>query len=179
MIKIRVHKSGAGKITQILSIADNPTPGTWGSHQLLLEQLKREDEDWIEWDGAMPGISMGRFKQLHFNTQFLEYILAKYGELHCEYCGKPHLKIYSWKEKPGKDVATADHFHARSTNKHLAFNRQNLLVSCGKCNWNKGKKVGEIGHIRFYYPEDKLWSYYFKSEWNPGNNPVSLNSKNK
>ncbi len=89
MIKMIVGKSGAGHIWQIYSICDNPTPGTWGSHQLLLEEYKRLDE---EWQLGVDGEPSGAFKQLLFNTHVLEYMLEKYGELHCEYCGEPNLK---------------------------------------------------------------------------------------
>jgi len=162
MIKIRLKKTAGTQV--YLSIAQNPTQGTWGSHQLLLEELKRLDEEWIEGNIGMPS---GKFKQLQFNTQFLEYILKKYGELHCEFCGKPDLKIIPWNGKRTKDVATTDHFYAKKENKHLAFNRENLLVACDHCNTHKGTKEVDIETIKYYYPEKKLWKYMHQSLWIP------------
>lgn len=167
MIKMVVNKSGAGKIVIIYSICDNPTPGTWGSYQLMLEEFKRSDEDWQMGGNGEPN---GKFKQLQFNTQFLEYIQNKYGELHCEYCGKAHLKIIHWKDKPQLNVmATADHFLPKKGNKTFSFNRQNLVVSCYRCN-NKLKRDHEwpIISLRYYYPKQKLWRYAHESLWVPG-----------
>jgi hypothetical protein len=152
MIRLTQHRNKIAIV--VYYIQEDPTPGTWGSHQLLLEEYKRLDEDWQFWVNGMrmpsPNI---KFRQLAFNTEFLEKMQRKHGELHCEYCGKPHLKIYHWTEKQGKDVATADHFLPKSEYPDLAFKESNLKVACKKCNEKKGKKTVPPEALKFPYPE--------------------------
>lgn len=145
-------------------IQENATAGTWGSHQLLLEELKRQDEDWMIEHSIRPtdpehrNIPAGlrfskKFIQLTFNTKFLENMQEKHGELHCEYCGKRHLRIYKWNEKQNADIATADHFLPKTDWPDLKFVISNLRVCCRKCNTKKGKKVWPLSAVKFPYPE--------------------------
>ena len=78
---IRRKRNG---VTIQYTVEDDPTPGTLGSHQLLLEQYRLLEKSI-------------RFEQLLFNTYFLRKMKAKYKKLHCVYCGKKNLKIYHWK----------------------------------------------------------------------------------
>lgn len=109
-----------------VSICENPTPGTWGSHQLLLHEYRNLciNDKW---------------EQLHFNYDFLKDMEIGYGPLWCVYCGKEELKIYHWREKPNySDMATADHFIPRSEAPELSKVRSNLRVCCWDCNNKKG-----------------------------------------
>lgn len=155
-------------------IQENPTPGTWGSHQLLVEELKMKDEDWIMEHAIRPSdpqysnIPAGlryskKFIQLTFNTKFLEKMLKKHGELHCEYCGKQPLKIYRWNQRPQHDIATADHFLPKIDWPDLQFKEENLRVCCSKCNTKKGKKVWPQSAVKFPYPEHLTLHTPFKS----------------
>ena len=139
----------------MITVCEEATPGTWGSHQLLLEQYKRLDEEWITDEGSISGA----WKQLNFNTQWLEYMLKKYGELHCEWCPKKYLYIKAWNGSkiPGRHMATVDHFFPRSTHPHLAFNKKNLLVSCEKCNNKRRHKYANKELIKFPYPEKRMF----------------------
>lgn len=119
-----------------ITVCENPTPGTWGSHQLLLWEYRGLQED-------------DRWDQLHFNYDFLKDMEISYGALWCVYCGKEELRIYHWKEKPNyNDMATADHFIPKSKAPHLAKTRSNLKVCCWHCN---NKKAAEEWPIKFPY----------------------------
>ena len=121
-----------------------PSRGSLGEYILLINSLRVQalenlidDKQWI---------------QMEFNAKFLEKKLAKYGELHCEYCGKPNLIIYGYSDtRPRINQATADHFIPRSVNKSLALSEDNLIVACTKCNGEKGNKLWPVNAIRFKY----------------------------
>jgi 5-methylcytosine-specific restriction endonuclease McrA len=143
MIKIPVHKNS--KFTVTKTVEENPTPGTIGNLILLKEEYKKLDESW--------GFDTDRFEKMMFNVKFLESMLEKHGELHCEYCGKPHLKIIHWKDKQVNSImATADHYYPASEYPSLARVVANLRVSCFKCN---NDKKTELWECKFPYPEHK------------------------
>lgn len=147
MIVITKHKSKA--FVQQFVIQENPTSGTWGDYVLLVDELRRLDDDWIN---EMP---LSRWERLKFNTEFLESRLDKYKELHCEYCGQPNLKIYAWNEKQRKgDMATADHFYPTAIYPNLLYSISNLLCACHRCNSAlKKDKEWPKSSIKFPYPE--------------------------
>src|SRR3954469_25512529 len=84
-----------------ITVEDDPTPGTLGSHRLLLQEYRRLDPP-----------KTSSFQQMLFNTQFLRDMQKLHGKLWCVYCGKKGLKIYHWQEndKVHSIMATADHF---------------------------------------------------------------------
>lgn len=186
MIVIRKRKNKVA-VEQYV-VQENPTPGTWGSHQLLLEELKGQDEDWIMEYAIRPSdpqyshIPAGlryskKFIQLIFNTNFLEKMLKTHGELHCEYCGKPHLKIYHWNEKQRHDIATTDHFLPKIDWPDLQFNEDNLRVCCSKCNTKKGRGVWSHSAVRFPYPEHLRFHVLFSPKdelFSPKDESVTL-----
>ena len=91
-----------------------------------------------------------KWEQLLFNYNLLTEIKKKNGELHCEYCGKPELKIYKWYERLNKkDVATVDHFLPKSQYPDLAKEPTNLIVCCDSCNNKKGDKLWEESTIKY------------------------------
>jgi len=98
-----------------------------------------------------------KYKHLVHNTEFLYKMLTKHGELHCEFCGKPDLRVYHWHEKKDfNKMATADHFLAKSFDyENLAFNDDNLVVCCYQCNNKKGKAVWDISTLKFMYAREK------------------------
>lgn len=120
-----------------VTVCDNPTPGTWGSHQLLLHEYRSlEDDD--------------HWAQAWFNYRWLKDMELDYGPLWCVYCGKEELRIYGFKEKQYRgDMATADHLVPKSKAPHLAKDRSNLRVACWKCN-NK-KADNETWKVKFPY----------------------------
>lgn len=121
---IRSRRNG---VTVRITVEDNPTQGTLGSHELLLDEYRLLQKSL-------------KFKQLLFNTYFLRKIKSKYGNLHCVYCGKKNLKIYHWNERRchRDDMATADHFIPKSINPDIfAMDESNLRVACSNCNNKK------------------------------------------
>lgn len=145
MIVIEIKRTKGTVINYL--IQDNPSPGTWGELQLLKQKLFEQDEDYSNWKN-------GKWEQLEFNTGFLKMMLEKHGELHCEYCGKPNLIIYSYKEKPNKKLmATADHFLPKNEYPQLSFTISNMLVCCDKCNQNKKDHIWDKSKIKFPYPK--------------------------
>lgn len=131
----------------LYSICEAPTPGTWGSHQLYLNELRKlsiesEKPTWLE--------------SVEFNEAYLAEVLAQYGELHCEYCGKTGLRIYTWKLQAGnkKDMATVDHFFPKSKYPNLIFEKNNFLVACSKCNSKKGDEMCDVSMIKHPYNKE-------------------------
>ena len=134
---IRRKRNG---VTIQYTVEDNPTPGTLGSHELLLERYRLLEKSL-------------HFEQLLFNTYFLRKMKSKYKKLHCVYCGRKNLKIYHWKEYVGnrKNMATADHFIPKSLNPEVfAMNEDNLRVACSSCNT---KKANHYWDEKFPYKE--------------------------
>ena len=114
-------------VTIRYTVEDEPTPGTYGSHQLLLEMYRLLEKS-------------PHFEQLLFNTYFLRKMKSKYGKLHCVYCGRKNLRIYHWNEYAGdkRNMATADHFIPKSVNPAMySMNEDNLRVCCSSCNTKK------------------------------------------
>jgi 5-methylcytosine-specific restriction endonuclease McrA len=122
-----VQRQGFRRTVQV-TVCDNPTLGSWGSHQLLLHEYRMQEED-EHWD------------QARFNMKFLKDKQLDYGPLWCVYCGKEELKIYGFQDKKRyADMATADHVIPKSLAPHLAKDKRNLRVACWHCNTNKGSK---------------------------------------
>jgi len=124
MITIIIKRSH--RRTVRVKVCENATPGTWGSHQLLLHEyrMQEEDEHWA---------------QAKFNMNWLKDMQLSYGPLWCVYCGKEELRIYEFQEKKRYiNMATADHVIPKSLVPHLARDRKNLRVACWHCNTKKG-----------------------------------------
>lgn len=132
----------------IHSVLDAPFPGTLAEYILLKKEMMKRDDSYV----------LSRFKngkQLIFNTVFIEKILDKYNELHCEYCGK-ELKLVYWFENPKmmfKNImATADHFFPKSLDKDLlSYNEKNLVISCHSCNQIKDNDIIPIEDVKYPY----------------------------
>lgn len=137
----RIIRSRRGGVMIGYTVEDDPTPGTLGSHQLLLDEYRLLEKS-------------PRFQQLLFNTHFLRKMKNRYKILHCVYCGKKNLRIYHWKEYArGKDdMATADHFIPKSLAPHIfAMDENNLRVACHRCN---SKKENYYWDEKFPYPNE-------------------------
>ena len=121
--------------------------GSYAEYLLLKRRYFMMDESWF-YNHHKKG------KQLLFNTTFLEDIQKEHNELHCEFCGKSHLKIYKWFEKPNRTImATADHFFPKSSDKEkLSFEEKNMVVACDDCNGKKGSEFWSLDKIKFPYP---------------------------
>lgn len=143
MIKILLHTSGAKFIKNQAFINEDASPGTWGNLMLLKEEYKKLDESW--------GFAKSDFEQMLFNLRFLESMLEKHGELHCEYCGKENLKIIHWKA-PRQNSIMATAYHSAKDNPSLRREVKNLRVACNKCNSKKGTHYWEC---KFPYLEHK------------------------
>ena len=129
-------------------IVGSHRPGSYADYILLKQQYLDID--------TTPKISKkaGKFKQMLFNTKFLQHMLKEHGELHCEYCGKEDLRLYHWKYDKVKsydDMATADHFLPRATHPELAKDFDNLKVCCHKCNQDKKDDLWEETTLKHPY----------------------------
>lgn len=94
------------------------------------------------------------FKQMLFNTKFLQHISLTHGELHCEYCGLENLRLYHWKFdkiKNKSDMATVDHFLPKSQFPELARDFNNLKVCCYKCNQDKKDDIWDKTTLKYPY----------------------------
>jgi hypothetical protein len=67
-------------------IYGSPTSGTYADYLLLKDTYREIDPVPKNTKKA------DKFKQMLFNTKFLQYMIKEYGELHCEYCGKKNLR---------------------------------------------------------------------------------------
>ena len=126
-------------------ILSTPTSGSYADYQLLKESYKGEN--------PTPK-KASKFKQMLFNTKFLQFMIKEYGELHCEYCGKKDLVLYHWKYdkvKNNDDMATVDHFLPRATYPELAKDYDNLKVCCHKCNQEKKDDIWDKSTLKFPY----------------------------
>lgn len=130
MITIVLRRTKKAK--QTIRVCQNATPGTWGSHQLLLHEYRMLDED-DHWSQAI------------FNITWLRDMELSYGPLWCSYCGKEELRIYDFHEKQYlHNMATVDHYIARSKAPELSRDRSNLRVACWKCNNKKADKTWKV-----------------------------------
>ena len=97
---------------------------------------------------------VNKFKQMLFNTKFIQHMIKTHGELHCEYCGKPNLRLYHWKSdevKDHRDMATADHFLPKSIYPELAKDYTNLKVCCDQCNQDKKDDIWDESTLKYSY----------------------------
>lgn len=140
--KLRINK-------ELHYIHGNPSTNTLAQYLLM----KRDYEDqcdvpsWVNTEKHRK-----RWDQMVFNTKFMQATLKQFGELHCEFCGKPHLVIYSWNDtRPRVNVATVDHFVPISKDESLATDEENLLVACEECNNRKASKAWPVSSIKFKY----------------------------
>lgn len=149
---IRIVKYKTKFITETYTVIENPLPGTRANLLLLKQQYRMLDD--TPFFLGKSNKHKERYDQMMFNTEFLEEMLAKHGELHCEYCNKQNLVIIHWRETPKPSVmATADHFQSKRDFPELARDKTNLRVACCKCN---NKKAAENWECKFPYPEHKL-----------------------
>lgn len=135
MITIHIRKTYNRRVQ--ITVCEDPTPGSWGSHQLLLYEYRGlEDDD--------------HWSQAWFNYRWLRDMELDYGPLWCSYCGKEELKIYKFNEKQSRDnMATVDHLIPRSKAPQLSKAKNNLQVACWHCNSKKAAK--ETWKIKFPY----------------------------
>jgi hypothetical protein len=130
--------------------------GSIAEYLLLKQKMNRMSDGWM----------LSKFKkgeQLLFNTKFVQGILDEYKELHCEFCGKPKLKLFYWWENANKVdrkiMATADHFYPKSFDKErLSMDMRNLVVACDDCNNKKSNGFVHLDALKFPYDgtTDKL-----------------------
>ena len=142
MVHVTDYISTSGKSKHRHKIYGTPKPGGYADYVLMKKEFRGQDPDWIMKDA-------GKFKQLEFNTLFLQKMQKERGALICVYCGQDNLVIYHWtnKGKNTKDMATADHFYPKGQG-GPAFDEDNLVVSCFKCNSKKKDKQIDLGSLK-------------------------------
>jgi 5-methylcytosine-specific restriction endonuclease McrA len=98
-----------------------------------------------------------RWSQLQFNLKFLREQKLKYGDIHCEYCGKKDLIIYDWCENTNLiDVATVDHFYPKSKYDSLKQEEKNFVIACYSCNSNKKDDMWDFMEIKYPLNNEKI-----------------------
>jgi hypothetical protein len=151
---IRISKKDMRGARVTVTVCENATPGTWGSHQLLLDEYHSQD---MRVRSPRFGPGNPEYDQMEFNTNWLKSMEAKYGSLRCEYCGKP-LKIFEWWQKPDVEtIATTDHFFPKASRPDLAREVKNFVVSCHHHNNRKKAKIISKSAIKFPYPEERIF----------------------
>jgi 5-methylcytosine-specific restriction endonuclease McrA len=129
-------------------ILGEPRSGSYADYLLLKDGYENKGPD-------LKGTKKAsKFKQMLYNTKFLQFMIKEYGELHCEYCGKKDLLLYHWKYdkvKNNDDMATVDHFLPRATYPELAKDYDNLKVCCHKCNQEKKDDIWDESTLKFPY----------------------------
>lgn len=149
--KVILGKSRSTTVQHV--IHGTPKSGTYADFMLLSQEYRRLDPP--------PNVvkKRERFKQLIFNTNFLKAILKEYGELHCEYCGYPDLKIYHWTQKPNfENMATVDHFLPASQNPDLKRDVNNFVVCCHSCNQVKKDNIWDKDTIKHPYKNKECYA---------------------
>lgn len=150
---ITIQKNKLVKVTR--TIYGEPSPGTLGDYWLLQDEYRRLDPTWIDKKPA-------QWRSLVFHDQFMNYMLQQFGELHCEYCGRPDLKIFKWYEKKDlKIMCTVDHFLPQKKNPELKEDPNNLFICCNKCNQNKKEKIVSEEQIAYRYDDSIRAKFIF------------------
>jgi 5-methylcytosine-specific restriction endonuclease McrA len=131
-------------------IVGTHTSGSYADYLLLKETYKEKDPV------PKKPKKVGRFKQMLFNTKFLQFMIKEHTDLHCEYCGKENLKLYHWKydtvtASSYSNMATVDHFLPKSLYPELAKDYDNLKVCCHKCNQKKKDDIWDESTLKFPY----------------------------
>ena len=130
------------------TIIGTPRSGSYADYRLLKDSYREDDP-------VPKSTKKGdKFKQMLFNTKFLQHMIKTHGELHCEYCGQESLKLYHWKYDKVKsfhDMATVDHFLPKATYPELAKDYDNLKVCCHKCNQKKKDDIWDESTLKFSY----------------------------
>lgn len=147
------YKSAIGKVKMIDVVYGNPTPGTYGDY-FLLKDYYRKHEDINEW----------RTRVL-FSIKYLRTELYRTGNLICAYCGKEHLQIETPTgiTVPKNIKATIDHFIPISQYGDI-LDKNNIVVSCAKCNSKKESKIYPLETLKYASKEDveKISNYIKK-----------------
>lgn len=140
-------------------IYGNPSPGSLGDYWLLIEEYNKLDPEWKD-------LNPNKWKSIHFNEEFSRYMLKKFKELHCEFCGKEDLVIYKWYEhKDFSIMCTVDHFLPKSKYPELTYNSNNLYICCNKCNQNKSDDIVDISNIKFGYSNEIRGKFKFSNNF--------------
>ena len=154
--KKRVLKIKSSKTVDVIkTIYGEPSPGTLGDFWLLKEEYNRLDPSWIN-------RKQEQWRRLVFNDQFMHYMHDHFKELHCEYCGKPNLKIFKWYERKEVEIiCTVDHFLPKKDYVHLTEDPNNLFISCHKCNNDKKANIVSEDELKYRYDDSIRSKFVF------------------
>jgi len=124
----------------------NPLSGTYSDY-ILLKNYYKTLEDSME---------MTSWKLIIFNNQnfLLKQQIYNNWNLVCAYCGKKNLIIQPIGLKLDQSIiATVDHFYPKKHYENRS-DEDNMVVSCYRCNNNKGEKLYNIETL-IYINDDK------------------------
>lgn len=112
------------KRLKVLVFTNNPHPQS-SAHLVLLNRSYRALDPETHWQS-----------RLKWRDSVIQELLDKGVPLTCCYCGKENLMPFSTDQY--KDGSTLDHVVPRCKGGTNMFN--NLVISCRRCNGNKGDK---------------------------------------
>lgn len=145
-------------IKLVKTIYNEPSPGSLGDYWLLIEKYKTNYPNWKY-------KSPEKWRRTIFNEYFSRFMLSRFNELNCEYCGKENLKIYKWHEKKDESImCTVDHFLPKKDYPLLKEDPSNLFICCYNCNNKKGSKYYNESTIKYRYDDNIRKEFKFNTE---------------
>lgn len=132
-----VARNGSSKLVHLVCYDNDPNVKSMASMVLLTEWLSERDED----------EASKRQEIQHYLNRRHKFLLRekmKHGGLRCHYCNKPNLEIgyrsffMSYKNNKNPRLATIDHKVPVSSGTIDKLDEVNWVVSCRKCNGEKG-----------------------------------------
>lgn len=143
MYKVKSKISSSGSTKEFELIYKRIPSVKSRAHLILLRTRYRKlDDDFF----LTP--SDKNYKQYVFNRDFARKQKKKYGTLTCSYCGTSDLIIPEKRKIPKTRQATVDHFYPKDKGGD-AFNVNNLVIACGKCNHKKGAEIYDVESLKF------------------------------
>ena len=155
MVKIETDRSMSGntKFFDVIFNNQNAHIKSKAAYSLLRDKLKVLDESYVKTQDNLS-------KWLIFREEYLlEVQNENSGNLTCSYCGLDHLEIGGrskedmQKNNKNPKLATVDHITAMSKGGEK-FDKENMLVSCKKCNKSKSNKTLE--NFLLSLPDNKI-----------------------
>lgn len=133
MYLILKHITDINRAKVLHNIMYEPTQKDYASLILLNDELRRQDQEYIDKMSAS-------IDRIQFSRDTLTTWKEKFGSLTCVYCQKPNLVIeYDGMKVSNYIKATIDHVVPISDGGGV-YDIKNVICACAKCNTKKGSK---------------------------------------
>jgi len=149
MYKVKTKISSSGSTKEFDIIGETYPSIKSRAHLILLRTRYRKLDDYF-----FLTRNDKNYVQYIFNRDFARRHKKKYGELTCSYCGGTNLIIPEKRKISLTKQATVDHFFPKGAGGD-AFNEDNLVIACGKCNHDKGDKIYGVETLKYTPTEVK------------------------